>query len=52
MAKDNKKLARQVNQATLEDSPLGMLPDGRLNVVEADAPPFEPEIVDDDEAED
>lgn len=50
MAKDKKKLAGQVDQATstLEDYPPGMLPDGKLNVVKADDPPFEPVIVEDD----
>lgn len=49
MAKDTKKL---VEKATLEDGPLGMLPDGKLNIVQVDDPPFEPEIVDDDDGED
>lgn len=50
MAKDPKKLKDQVGKATstLEDYPPGLLPDGKLNTVRADDPPFEPEIVDDD----
>lgn len=42
---------KQVDQAaasTLEDHPIGMLPDGKLNIVQRDDPPFEPTIVDDD----
>ena len=35
-------------QVEVFDGPLGILPDGKLNTVEKDAPPFEPEIVDDD----
>lgn len=48
MAKAPKKTSDQVDQAvsTLEDHPIGMLPGGKLNVVKADDPPFEPEIVD------
>lgn len=54
MAKDKKKLRDQVDQATstLEDYPPGLLPGGKLNIVQADDPPFEPEIVDDEDAED
>lgn len=51
MAKDDKKLARQVDQATLEDTPLGMLPDGKLNVIRKDDPPFEPKIVEDGDSD-
>lgn len=50
MAKDKKKLENQVDQAvtTLEDYPPGMLPDGKLDIVQEGDPPFRPTIVDDD----
>lgn len=33
---------------TLPDEPIGLGPDGKVLVVDKDAPPFEPKIVDDD----
>lgn len=33
---------------TLEDAPIGVLDDGKINLVNRDDPPFVPTIVDDD----
>lgn len=46
--KPDKKQIDHAVSSTLEDHPIGMLPDGKLNIVERDAPPFKPTIVDDD----
>jgi hypothetical protein len=32
--------------STLEDWPIGMLPDGTLNIVNVDDPPFKPMVID------
>jgi hypothetical protein len=37
----------KINTCTLPNDPIGILPDGSLNVVKADDPPFHPNIVDD-----
>jgi hypothetical protein len=42
MSKEPKKVS------TLEDWPLGVLPDGSMNIVNKDDPPFKPTIVDED----
>ncbi len=46
--KPDKKQIDQAAASTLEDHPIGLLPDGKLNVVERDAPPFKPTIIDDE----
>ena len=46
MGKAPKKFDRALE--ALEDGPPGLMPDGKLNRVKADDPPFEPEIVDDE----
>lgn len=33
---------------TLEDAPIGVLDDGKVNIVDKDAPPWRPKIVDAD----
>lgn len=50
MAKDKKKLSDQVAKGTSMDdgTPPGMLPDGKLDIVKADDPPYRPTLVDDD----
>lgn len=46
MGKPSKKFDRALEE--LEDAPPGLMPDGKLNIVQAGDPPFEPEIVDDE----
>jgi hypothetical protein len=48
MAKEPKKTVFDRAKEALTDAPPGLMPDGKLNTVKADDPPFEPEIVDDD----
>ena len=48
MGKQPKKLANKIGTMTDDESGIGMLPDGKLNVVDRDAPPFKPKIVDDE----
>lgn len=38
----------KIDTSTLEDAPIGLLSDGKVNIVKADDPPFRPTIVDDD----
>jgi hypothetical protein len=38
---------RKLAMSTLPDEPIGILPDGTLNVVKIDDPPFEPMVYDD-----
>ena len=39
---DNKK------PSTLEDAPIGVLDDGKINLVDKDAPPWKPKVIDAD----
>lgn len=52
MAKEPNKSTFDRAQEALNDAPPGMMPDGKLNTVDKDAPPFEPEIVDDEDGGD
>lgn len=47
MGKEPKKKFDRALEA-LNDAPPGLMPDGKLNVVQPGDPPFEPEIVDDE----
>lgn len=47
MGKEPKTVFDRAKEA-LNDAPPGLMPNGRLNTVDKDAPPFEPEIVDDE----
>jgi hypothetical protein len=38
---------RKPKMSTLPDEPIGILPDGTLNVIKIDDPPFQPKVVDD-----
>lgn len=42
------KKPEKIDTSTLEDAPIGVLDDGKINVIDKDAPPFKPKIVDDD----
>ena len=48
MDKDPKKIAVAESAGTMTDDdwPIGLLPDGSLNIVDPDDPPFEPTVVD------
>lgn len=51
MGKEPKETVFDRAKEALNDAPPGLMPDGKLNTVDKDAPPFEPEIVDDEGGE-
>jgi hypothetical protein len=43
-------MPKEIATLTFPNDPIGILPDGKLNFVKADDPPFHPNVVDEEEA--